>query len=440
MCAVHHAGSDVAETGVPPGPGLPRAIQGVAFVAARRQTMAALSRRYGPVFSLDVPVFGRTVAVSDPKLAKQVFTTPADVLSNVQPNLGRILGERSMFSLEGNEHRRRRKLLTPPLHGKSVKSYVRIIEEEVLRETASWPEGREFETLDPMMRITLNAILRAVFGADDAQLDSLRRLIPPMVELGSRLATLPNLPARLGKLNPWERFLARRREYDAVISELVATAKADPNLESRTDIVALMLRSTYDDGTSMTTGEIADELLTLLAAGHETTATTLAWAFERLRRHRTVLADLVREVDEGGDELRQAVILEVQRSRPVIDLAGRTVQAPMFELGPWRIPQGYTVLVSISLLHDDSAEFRDPQRFDPHRFLGSKPSGSWVPFGGGTRRCIGAAFANMEMDVALRTILQTFEVIPTDAPAEKWHSRGVAYSPKRKGRLVVRRR
>ncbi len=203
MCAVHHAASDVAETDVPPGPRLPRAVQGIAFVAARRQTMAALARRYGPVFSLDVPVFGRTVAVSDPKLAKQVFTTPAGVLSNVQPNLGRILGERSMFSLEGDEHRRRRRLLTPPLHGKSVKSYERIIEEEVLRETASWPQGREFESLDPMMRITLNAILRAVFGADGAQLDSLRRLIPPMVELGSRLATLPNLPTRLGKLNPW---------------------------------------------------------------------------------------------------------------------------------------------------------------------------------------------------------------------------------------------
>jgi cytochrome P450 len=345
-----------------------------------------------------------------------------------------------MFSLEGDDHRRRRKLLTPPLHGKSVKSYEQIIESEVRKETATWPQNREFESLDPMMRITLNAILRAVFGADGQQLDALRRLIPPMVELGSRLATLPNLPGRLGKLNPWDRFLARRREYDCVIEKLVATAQADPGLAERTDIVALMLRSTYDDGTTMTTGEIADELLTLLAAGHETTATTLAWAFERLRRNRQVLSDLVDEVDAGGDELRQATILEVQRSRPVIDLAGRTVQAPILELGEWRIPKGYTVLVGISLLHDDSVAFRDPERFDPGRFLGSRPSMSWVPFGGGTRRCIGAAFANMEMDVALRTILTDFELIPTDQPAERWHNRGVAYAPRRKGRIMVRAR
>lgn len=402
--------------------------------------MTAMARRYGPAFTLDIPVFGHTVAVSDPKLAKQLFTTPASVLSNVQPNLGRILGDRSMFSLEGNDHRRRRKLLTPPLHGKSVKGYEQIIEEEVRRETAIWPVDREFESLEPMMRITLNAILRAVFGADGEQLDSLRRIIPPMVEAGSRLATLPNLPLRLGKLNPWERFMAQRREYDAIIEQLIATAKNDPEIETRTDIVALMLRSTYDDGSAMTTTEIADELLTLLAAGHETTATTLAWAFERLRRNPQALSMLVDEVDAGDNEYRLATILEVQRSRPVIDLAGRTVIAPFLELGEWRIPMGYTVLVSISLLHDDSAEFRDPERFDPGRFLGTKPSASWVPFGGGTRRCIGAAFANMEMDIALRTILTDFELVTTDRPAERWHNRGVAYAPRRKGRIMVRSR
>lgn len=445
MCAAHgvQAGIDEsvpADRHVPPGPRLPRAVQGAAFVAARRQTMAVIARRYGPTFTLDIPVFGHSVVVSDPKLAKQLFTTPAGVLSNVQPNLGRILGDRSMFSLEGDDHRRRRKLLTPPLHGKSVKGYERIIEEEVRREVAGWPDDREFESLEPMMRITLNAILRAVFGADGAQLDSLRRVIPPMVQSGSRLATLPNLPAWLGKFNPWERFMAQRREYDAIIGQLIRAAKDDPKLESRTDIVALMLRSTYDDGSQMTTAEIGDELLTLLAAGHETTATTLAWAFERLRRNRHVLGKLVDEVDSGGNEYRLATILEVQRSRPVIDLAGRTVIAPTLELGEWRIPKGHTVLVSISLLHDDSEQFSDPERFDPDRFLGSKPSMSWIPFGGGTRRCIGAAFANMEMDIALRTILTDFDLVTTDKPGERWHSRGVAYAPRRKGRVIVRRR
>jgi cytochrome P450 len=402
--------------------------------------MQVLSRRYGSAFTLSLPVFGHTVVVSDPQLAKQLFTTPAGVLSNVQPNLGRILGDRSMFSLEGDDHRRRRKLLTPPLHGKSVKGYEQIIEEEVLRETATWPENREFESLAPMMHITLNAILRTVFGADGEQLDSLRRIIPPMVESGSRLATLPNPRVRLGTFNPWERLMARRQVYDSIIEDLIATVRADPNFAARTDIVSLMLRSTYDDGSPMSTKEIADELLTLLAAGHETTATTLAWAFERLRRNPDVLSQLVSEVDDGGKDFLQATILEVQRSRPVIDLAGRTVVAPILELGEWRIPQGHTILVSISLLHDDGHQFSEPERFDPSRFLDNKPSAAWLPFGGGTRRCIGAAFANMEMDVALRTILANFELLPTEAPAERWHSRGVAYAPRRKGRIAVRRR
>jgi cytochrome P450 len=190
----------------------------------------------------------------------------------------------------------------------------------------------------------------------------------------------------------------------------------------------------------MSTKEVADELLTLLAAGHETTATTLAWAFERLRRNPEVLSRLVSEVDDGGSEFRQATILEVQRSRPVIDLAGRTVVAPMLELGGWRIPRGHTVLVSISLMHDDGEQFSDPERFDPTRFLDTKPSAAWLPFGGGTRRCIGAAFANMEMDVALRTILSNFELLPTTTRAERWHNRGVASAPRRKGRVAVRRR
>lgn len=425
---------------LPPGPRLPRHVQGLAFVAARRQTMQVLARRYGPAFTLNIPVFGNTVVVSDPHLAKQLFTTPAGVLSNVQPNLGRILGDHSMFSLEGDDHRRRRKLLTPPLHGKSVKGYERIIEEEVLRETATWPEDREFESLAPMMRITLNAILRAVFGADGEQLDSLRRIIPPMVELGSRLATLPNTAINLGRFDPWERFTARRREYDSIIEDLISTVRSDPDFAERTDIISLMLRSTYDDGSPMSNTEIADELATLLAAGHETTATTLAWAFERLRRNPDTLARLTAEVDEGDAVFRQATILEVQRSRPVIDLAGRTVVAPVLELGEWRIPQGHTVLVSISLLHDDSEQFADPERFDPSRFLDHKPSAAWLPFGGGTRRCIGAAFANMEMDVTLRAVLEKFELLPTTKPAERWHSRGVAYAPRRKGQIAVRRR
>ena len=191
----------------------------------------------------------------------------------------------------------------------------------------------------------------------------------------------------------------------------------------------------------MSRKDIGDELLTLLAAGHETTAATLGWAFERISRHPEVLAELVAEADTEGNEYRQAVILEIQRSRTVIDFAGRHVYAPTFELGEWVIPQGYSIVVAIGQVHHRMQDFADPDRFDPQRFVGQRPATfAHIPFGGGTRRCVGAAFANVEMDVVLRTVLRHFVIETTDAPGEKMHSRGVAYTPKSGGRVVMRRR
>jgi len=206
-------------------------------------------------------------------------------------------------------------------------------------------------------------------------------------------------------------------------------------------VLALMLRSTYDDGSVMSRKDIGDELLTLLTAGHETTASTLGWAFERITRHPGVLAGLVEEADNGGQELRQATILEVQRNRTVIDFAPRRVFPPTFQLGKWVIPQGYSLIVSIAQIHNNPEFFPDPERFEPQRYIDKKPSAfAWIPFGGGTRRCVGAAFANMEMDVVLRTVLRHFTIAPTTAPEERWHARGVAFTPKDGGRIVVHRR
>ena len=400
-----------------------------------------LARRYGNVFTINLPMFGRVVVVAEPELAKQIFTTSPEELGNIQPNLSRLFGSGSVFALDRDDHRRRRRLLAPPFHGKSMKNYESIIEEETLRETAGWPEGQPVATLPSMMRVTLNAILRAVFGADGAELDELRRLIPPWVTLGSRLAALPKPKRTYGRLSPWGRLAEWRRQYDTVIDKLIAAERADPNFEERTDVLALMLRSTYDDGSIMSRKDIGDELLTLLAAGHETTAATLGWAFERITRHPDLLAALVEEADNGGNELRQATILEVQRARTVIDFAARRVYPPVFQLGEWTIPRGHSMLVSISQIHDDPDVFPDPERFDPQRYIGSKPSSfAWIPFGGGTRRCVGAAFANMEMEVVLRTVLRHFTIETTTAPGERWHCRGVAYTPRDGGRIVVRRR
>lgn len=429
---------------LPPATRMPKLLQGIFFAVSRRWMIQRLARRHGNVFTVNIPIYGRVVVVGDWRLAKQVFTTSPEELGNIQPNLSRLFGSGSVFALDGDDHRRRRRLLAPPFHGKSMKNYEAIIEEETLRETAGWPEGAPVATLPSMMRITLNAILRAVFGAEGAELDELRRLIPPWVTLGSRVAALPKPERDYGRFSPWGRLAKWRRQYDLVLDRLIDAERADPHFDERTDVLALMLRSTYEDGSAMSRKDIGDELLTLLAAGHETTASTLGWAFERLSRHPDILATLVEEADgapDGGSELRQATILEVQRARTVIDFAARRVYPPVFQLGEWAIPRGDSIIISIAQIHNDASVFPEPERFDPQRYIDSKPSSfAWIPFGGGTRRCVGAAFANMEMDVVLRTVLRNFTIETTTEPGERWHSRGVAFTPKDGGRIVVHRR
>src|SRR5215208_2939272 len=419
---------------------LPKIVQGIAFATVRRRFIRQARKRYGQVFQINVPFFGRTVFGSDPALVRQVFTASTDDLINVQPNLSRVFGPGSVFALDRTEHRNRRKLLAPPFHGQSIKNYEKVIEEETLRESANWPLGREFQTLEPMNRITLNVILRTVFGADGGELDYLREIIPPWVKLGSRMAVLPEPPFSTGRHSPWGKLAEFRRNFDHTVFALIDKAQADPRLEERTDILALLLRSTYEDGTPMSRQDVSDELLTLLGAGHETTASTLGWAFERLRRHPGVLAKLVEENDQDGNEFRQATIQELQRNRTVIDFSGRHVAAPHFDLGDWRIPHGYTVMIAIANVHANAEVFPNPERFNPSRFIGTRTPTAWIPFGGGTRRCIGAAFANVEMDVVLRTVLQHFVIETDDAPDEKIHFRGVAFTPKNGGRITVRRR
>jgi len=418
----------------------PKIVQGLAFVTARAKAVHALGRRYGAAFTLDLPIFGPTVVISDPVLVKDLFTTSTDLVGRAS-NLGTILGPGSTFSLDGDEHRQRRKLLVPPFHGKRVQGYEQIIEEEVMREIATWPEGQEFETLRPMMRITLNAILRAVFGARGAALDELRELLPPAVVLGSRIAVLPPVARRaIGRWSPGARFLQYRRRYDAVIDTLIADARADPEFEQRSDVLSLLLQARYDDGEPISDRHVADELLTLLTAGHETTATTLAWTVERLRRHPRLLARLNQELDAGGSQLRQATIWEVQRTRPVVDATIRRTKQRI-RLGEWVVPEGHSVIVSIGLAHASESSFPDAQTFNPDRFLDSPPDTyTWIPFGGGVRRCVGAAFANMEMNVTLRTLLREFRFGTTDAAGERVHSRGVATAPGRGGRAVLYRR
>lgn len=426
-------------------PGVPRAIpnviQGIAFFAARRQVTERLAQRYGAAFRLDVPVFGRLVVVTSPELAKQIFTSRPDDLGAIKPNLSRLLGSGSVFGLDGSDHRRRRKLLAQPFHASNMKNYEQIVEEETLREIASWPDTEPFATLAPMKRITLNVILRAVFGAEGAEFDELRNIIVPWAKLGARLSVLPMPTGTFGRFTPWGRLAEWRRKYDAVIDRMIDRTRSDPGLADRTDIFALLLRSVYDDGSAMSRQDIRDDMLTLLVAGHETTATTLAWVFERVSRHPNVLSALVEEADTDDTPLRHATIYEVQRTRSVIDFSGRRVRAPVFELGEWVLPRDYSVIVSISRCHANPDSFPDPDRFDPQRYIENRPPVfAWIPFGGGTRRCAGAAFAKMEMNVLLRTVLRNMSIQTTTAPGEKLKAGGLGFLPKAGGRIEVRRR
>lgn len=425
---------------LPPTPPIPKIVAGLGFIGARAKVVGTVAKRYGSAFTLNLPIFGKAVVISDPVLIKDLFTTGTDIVGRAS-NLGVILGPGSTFSLDGDAHRERRKLLVPPFHGKRMAGYEHIIEEEVMREIASWPEGREFATLQPMMRITLAAILRAVFGAEGEALDELRDLLPPAVALGSRLAVMPAFARRdLGRWSPWGRFLSYRRRYDAIIDRLIDRARSDPAFDERTDVLSLLLQARYENGEPISDRHVADELLTLLTAGHETTATTLAWTVERLRRHPRLLTRLTAEVDAGGSELRQATIWEVQRTRPVVDGTLRMTKQRI-RLGEWVIPENHVVIVSIGLAHASEANFGNAKAFNPDRFLSAPPdTHSWIPFGGGVRRCIGAAFANMEMNVTLRTLLREFELGTTYAKGESVHSRGVATAPGRGGRVVVYRR
>jgi cytochrome P450 len=391
---------------------------------------------------LDVPVFGNLVVVVDPKLARQVYTASQEHLDAIHPNLSRLVGSGSVFGLEGSAHRRRRRLLAEPFHASNMRNYEEIVEEETIRDMADWPEGEGFATIEPMRRITLNVILRAVFGAEGSALDELRRVIQRWIRLGAPLATLP-IPSRTyGRYTPWGRLAEWRRRYDVIIDQLVEKARTDPNLEHRTDILALMLRSSYEDGSAMSDKDIRDDLLALLCAGHETTATTLGWVFERLSRHPEVLSALADEADTDDSALRQATIYEVQRTRPTVDISGRRVTATMFELGEWVIPRDHGIVVCISQCHLNADAFPGPDRFDPQRYIGSRPSPfAWIPFGGGTRRCAGAAFAKMEMNVVLRTVLRRLTIETTSAPGEKQRNGGgLGFTPKNGGRIVMHRR
>ena len=424
---------------LPNGPWAPFLLRMLLGAMDRSRSLSLADRRkqYGKDFTLKLPLFGKTLIISDPDKIRTLFKADPAELGNMEPNLGRVMGKGSLFALSGDPHRAQRKLLTPAFHGNRLAEYRELMAEEARAGMADWPTGESVASLPAMNDITLRIILRTVFGAEGRDLDALRTLLPRLVNLGSILAATPVPRIELFGYAPWGRFNRMRAEYDAIVKRLIEGARANDAYENRSDILSMLLGARYDDGAPMTDQEIADELVTLLTAGHETTATTLAWSIERLRRHPEFMERLVASLDAGETELLDAFINEVQRTRPVIAFTFRKVLADAYSIGPWRAPKGMHIMIAIDLVQTDPDLFPEPMRFNPDRFVGVRPDPyQLIPFGGGVRRCIGAAFAHMEMQVVLTTLLTEHVLEPTSEKGEGSYSRGVAFAPARGGQIV----
>ncbi len=411
------------------------------WVARPIAFMESCRRRFGDEFSVRFPGFERPmVLLSSPEAIKALYTTREHGLPPGRTiTLLPVVGPSSVLLLEGGEHLARRKLMLPPFHGERMRSYEAIMREATERAIDRWPEGQAFPVHPHMQAITLEVILEAVFGVTDptrsAQLrERLPRLLAETSSPSTQLRFL--IAGRLGRRDP----LARLREITASIDELLLEEIADRRSagasEQREDILSLLMAARFEDGTAMSDQELRDQLVTLLLAGHETTATGLAWTFDLLLRHPEALARLTSEVDAGGDQAYvRAVVWESLRLRPVVPLAGRRLSSEL-EVGALKLPAGADVTPAIWLTHTRADLYPEPYAFRPERFLDGAPSGyGWIPFGGGVRRCLGASFAELEMRVVLETILRSRVMESASAGAERVTRRNVTFSP-RKGTVV----
>jgi cytochrome P450 len=399
-------------------------------------------RRFGDVFTSRFPIFGRVVYVADPALVKEVFAGDAETFHAGEANtlaLGDALGEHSLLTLDEERHMSQRKLLLPPFHGESVRRYVEVMTEATESEVAGWPVGREIELRPRMQAITLDVILRAVFGVREGDRMALfRERIPPLAETTSVLNWLPFMDRELGGITPAARFRRALAAVDELIYAEIADRRAAPDGDERDDVLSLLLRARHEDGSPMTDTELRDELMTLLTAGHETTATGLAWAFERLLRTPRVMERLNASLDD--DDYVDAVVKETLRVRPVIvDVARKLTRETV--LAGWRLPAGTLVLPAIAVLHARPDLYDSPEEFRPERWLeGTPESYAWIPFGGGVRRCIGASFAQIEMRTVLREVLRRVRLRATTQRPERGVIRHVTVVPGRGARAVVSER
>jgi cytochrome P450 family 135 len=426
---------------LPPGPAYPRALNTFGWMFRPGPFMERCQARYGDVFTLRVIHEGTWVFLADPDAVKQVFTGDPRLLHAGEANvvLRPVLGESSVLLLDEPEHMRQRKLMLPPFHGERMQRYSELMNEIAEREIRSWPVGDPLQILPRMQAVTLEVIMRAVFGLEEGErLERLRGLLRDTLDWGTNprriLAFALVGPRRVGKVPQFRRAFER---VDELLYDEIARRRDDPDLGQRDDILSMLVQARHEDGSPMSDAELRDELMTLLLAGHETTATALSWAVERLVRHPEKLERLREEVPTDEDAYLDAVVKETLRLRPVVPAVVRMLKEPM-ELGGWELPAGVSVAPCIYLVHRNPEVYPEPRRFRPERFL-EQPAGTytWIPFGGGVRRCLGGSFAMFEMKVVLSALARHARLRPSLPQAERVRRRAITWTPSRGAEAVV---
>jgi cytochrome P450 family 135 len=428
---------------LPPGPRMPVALQTAIWVRRAQWFLSQCGARFGDAFTLRIAQEGTWVVLSNPEHVKEVFTGDPRVFHAGEGNqvLLPVLGEHSLLLLDEGAHMEQRKLLLPPLHGKRMQRYGEMMGEIAGEEIESWPTGEPYRLRPRMQAITLEIILRAVFGLERGERlerlrDELRRLLDMLTRPHMFIFLIALGPQGLARLGLFQRL---HEQVDRLIYEEIAERRRATDLAGREDILSMMLEARHEsDGSPMSDQELRDELLTLLVAGHETTATALAWAVERLSRHPAKLSRLTEEVGAGDTQYLDAVVNETLRLRPVISLVARRLTEPV-EIGGWQLPAGVTVAPSIHLVHRRPDIYPNPERFEPERFLENPPGTyTWIPFGGGVRRCIGGAFAQFEMQAVLTELVKRRQLRPARPESEPVFRRAITETPRRDAEVVLR--
>ena len=436
---------------LPPGPRLPAVWQSARFLTAPLEFFQSQVDTYGPTFTIRLMGLPTLVMVTTPGDLKSLFTAPGHALHAGEANasaFGPVVGTRTHFVLDEESHLARRRLLLPPFHGERMHEYGQTMANVTARAVASWPRERVFPIHPELQRITLQVILRTVFGLDDGTARD-EQVTRQLVRLANEVVASPLLMARplqwnLGPLSPWGRIVRVIQDSDRLLDDEIRRRREAGDAQDRTDILSMLIVARNEEGESLSDAELRDELTTMILAGHETTGTALSWALECLLRRPDVVArirDEIAGVAGPGEvprsreqfaklEFLDATIKEILRFRPIMAFGGtRVVQQP-WRLRDWEIPAGTAVANALSMVHRRPDLYPEPFEFRPERFLGKRPDPyEWTPFGGGVRRCLGMAFALYEMKIVLAQILVTTNLELADPSPTRAVPRGFFIAP-----------